>query len=146
MALQLTDAERQTLRGLQRQHRDGPRYVKVTVLLLLDKGRSVPYIADDLGLDPATVYRYAAAYQTQGLASYLAPETQTGGDLTSAQLGRLCRELDAHLYPDCRSIRDWVTATCSVTYSISGLTDLRHRLGYTCNRTTAVPCEAKAAF
>ena len=74
MALHLTDAERAALRALQRQHRDGPGYVQVTVVVLFDKGRSVPHIADDLGLDPATVYRYAAAYQTQGLTAWLHPE------------------------------------------------------------------------
>jgi transposase len=148
MELQLTDSERIALRALQRQHRDGPGYVKVTVVLLLDKGRSVPQIADDLGLDPATVYRYAAAYQAQGLASYVAPAPETGGYwglLTSAQLGRLCRQLDEHLYTDCRPIRDWIKATFGVTYSISGLTDLLHRLGYTYKLTMAVPCQANAA-
>ena len=61
MELHLTDAERAALRALQQQHRDGPGYVQVTVVLLLAKGRSVPHIADDLSVDPATVYRYAAA-------------------------------------------------------------------------------------
>ena len=60
----LTEAEREQLRALQRQARGGPAYVPVTVVLLLDKGRAVATIADDLGLDPATVYRYAAAWRT----------------------------------------------------------------------------------
>ena len=146
MELHLTDAERAALRALQQQHRDGPGYVQVTVVLLLAKGRSVPHIADDLGLDPATVYRYAAAYQTQGLRAWLRPETGGyWGLLTSAQLGRLCQELDQRVYTDCRPIRDWLTATCGVTYSLSGLTDLLHRLGYTYKLTTAVPCKANAA-
>ena len=146
--LQLTDTERALLRALQRQHRDGPGYVKVTVILLLAKGRSVPHIADDLGLDPATVYRYLAAYQTQGLARYLDSAPEKGGywgRLTSVQLGQLCQELDQTLYTDCRPIRDWLTASCGVTYSISGLTALLHRLGYTYKLTTSVPCEANAA-
>ena len=33
------------------------------MMLLLDKGRSVPDIADDLRLESATIYRYAAAYR-----------------------------------------------------------------------------------
>ena len=58
-----------------------------TVLLLLDRGRAVPAIAEDLGLDAATVYRYAQVYREKGLAGYLAAE-QPGywGLLTSAQL------------------------------------------------------------
>lgn len=55
MLLTLTAPELAAFRALQRQHRDGPGYVKVTVILLLAKGRSVPQVADDLGLDPATV-------------------------------------------------------------------------------------------
>lgn len=148
MHLTLTAPELAVLRALQRQHRDGPGYVKVTVVLLLAKGRSVPQVADDLGLDPATVYRYVATYQTQGLARYLDPAPETGGywgRLSSVQLGRLCQELDENLYTDCRPLRDWLTATCGVAYSISGLTDLLHRLGYTYKLTTAVPCEANAA-
>ena len=45
-----------------------------TVLLLLDRGRAVAAIAEDLGLDEATVYRYAQVYREKGLAGYLAAE------------------------------------------------------------------------
>ncbi|MBT9395235.1 hypothetical protein KLP40_18850 [Hymenobacter sp. NST-14] len=58
MNVTLTEAERQHLRQLQKQQRDDAGYVKVTVILLLDKGRSAGSIADDLGLDDGTVYRY----------------------------------------------------------------------------------------
>ncbi len=61
MPFVLTETERALLRRLQKQHRDRAGYVKGTVVLLITKGRSVPHIADDLGLDPATVYRYGAA-------------------------------------------------------------------------------------
>jgi len=62
----LTDAQRQHLRQLQRQRRDDDGYVKVTVLLLFDKGRTPASVAEDLGLDQATVYRYAAAFAALG--------------------------------------------------------------------------------
>ena len=68
MNVRLTDAERKQLRQWQKQRRDNEGYVKVTVVLLLDKDRSVPSIADDLGLDETTVYRYARAVATLGLA------------------------------------------------------------------------------
>ena len=74
MSVQLTDSERRQLRQWQKQRRDNDGYVKVTVVLLLDKGRAVASIADDLGLDQATVYRYAAAFADPGLAKYLAHE------------------------------------------------------------------------
>ena len=74
MNVGLSDSERQQLRQWQKQRRDNDGYVKVTVVLLLDKGRSAASIADDLGLDEATVYRYAGAFTTLGLTKYLAHE------------------------------------------------------------------------
>ena len=145
MNFTLTDSERQALRALQKQRRDEAGYVKVTAVLLLDKGRPAPAVADDLGVDEASVYRYARAFAEQGLARYLATEPPGyWGLLTSAQLARLCRQLDAHLYTDCRQLVDWVACTCRVSYTVSGLTDLLHRLGYSYKLTTAVPCEADA--
>lgn len=145
MTVTLTDTERAELRMLQRQGRGGPAYVPVTVLLLLDKGRSVSAIADDLGLDAATVYRYAGAWRTQGLAAFAGVKPAGyWGRLSSTQLAALCQELDTQLYTDCRQVRDWLQTRYGVRYAVSGVTALLHRLGYCYKQTTAVPCEAKA--
>lgn len=146
MNLTLTESERNQLRVLQKQRRDDAGYVKVTVLLLLDKGRPVASIAEDLGLDDGTVYRYVQFYQVQGLEKYLAADqARYWGLLTSAQLAHLCQEVDRTLYLDCKGIQAWLWETCRVRYSVSGLTDLLHRLGFSYKLTTAVPCEANAA-
>ena len=64
----LTAAERKQLQALQKQRRDDVGYVKVTVLLLLpDKNRPMACIAENLGLDQATVYRYAGSFASLGL-------------------------------------------------------------------------------
>ena len=55
MIVTLTDSDRQHLRQLQKQRRDEQGYVRVTVILLLDKGRSAGSIAEDLGLDDGMV-------------------------------------------------------------------------------------------
>lgn len=145
MNVSLTPAERAQLQQWQKQRRDNDGYVKVTVVLLLDKGRSASSIADDLGLDQATVYRYAAAFTELGLAKYLAHE-QPGywGLLTSAQLAHLCQQVNTQLYTDCKALQDWLLRTHRVHYSVSGLMDLLHRLGFTYKRTTPVPCLADA--
>lgn len=146
MDVGLSDTERQLLRQAQRASRGKAGYVPVTVLLMLDRGRAVAAIAEDLGLDEATVYRYAQTYRLQGLAGYLKAE-QPGywGLLTSAQLAGLAQELGQTLYTDCRAIADWLAATYGVRYTVSGLTDLLHRLGFSYKLTTAVPCQADAA-
>ena len=145
MVVSLPDTERQLLRRAQRACRGKAGYVPVTVLLLFDRGRAVAAIAEDLGLDESTVYRYAQTYQLRGLLGYLRAEPPGyWGSLTSAQLAGLCRELYHQLYTYCRPIADWLAATYGVRYAVSGLTDLLHRLGFSYKLTTVLPCQADA--
>ena len=145
MNVSLTVVERAQLRQWQKQRRDDDGYVKVTVVLMPDAGWAVATVAETLGLDEATVYRHARAFADLGLARYLAHE-QPGywGLLTSAQLAHLCREVNATLYTDGKAIQAWLLRTYRVDYSLSGLTDLLHRLGFTYKLTTPVPCQADA--
>ena len=151
MNLSLTDAERTRLRQLQKQRRDDEGYVKVTVILLLDKGRPAGSIADDLGLDDGTVYRYAQAWQRLGVDKYLVHEAPGyWGLLPSAGLAALSQEVAQTLYTDVRAVGAWLQRHWGVRYSVSGLTQLLHRLGFSYKLTTPVPCEAdpvrQAAF
>lgn len=99
MHVVLTDAERQQLRPLQKQRRDGDGYGKVTAVLMLAAGWGAGQVAQALGLDDGTGYRYAQAFVRLGLSR---AHEQPGywGLLTSAQLAGLCRELDPPLYTD----------------------------------------------
>lgn len=151
MKVELTDPDRQYLRQLQKQRRDEEGYVKVTVILLLDKGRPASSIADDLGLDDATVYRYAHAWRQLGREKYLLHEARSyWGLLCSAGLAALSREVEQTLYTDVRAVGAWLRRYWGVDYSVSGLTQLLHRLGFSYKLTTPVPCEAdpirQAAF
>lgn len=102
-------------------------------------------MADDLGLDEATVYRYVQAFTARGLEKYLAHE-RLGywGLLTSAQLAALCRDVNRTHYTNAKGIRQWLAQTCQVNYLVSGLTQLLHQLGFCYKRTTPVPCQADA--
>lgn len=139
MHLTLTEPERKQSQALRKQRRDGAGYVKVTRLRLLDKGWAVATIAEALGLDDGTVYRYAQAYQTQGLAKYLLTDQACyWGLLTSSQLAHLCQKVNRTLYLDGKGIRAWLRETCQIHYSVSGLTDRLHRLG--ANALVALSC------
>ena len=98
MDVSLPEAERQLLWQAQRTCWGKAGYVSVTVPLMLDYGRAVAAIAEDLGLDEATVYDYTQTCRLQVLTGYLRAE-QPGywGLLTSAQLAGLGRILDAEL-------------------------------------------------
>ena len=151
MTVTLTDSDRLYLRQLQKQRRDEQGYVRVTVILLLGKGRSAGSIAEDLGLDDGTVHRYAQAWQRLGREKYLLHESPGyWGLLPSAGLAALSREVEQTLYTDVRGIGAWLQRYWGVAYSASGLTQLLHRLGFSYKLITPVPCEAdpgrQAAF
>ncbi len=145
MQVHLTASERRALRQLQKQRRDDEGYVKVTVVLMLDSGWPVGSVAEALGLDEATLYRYVRAFTDLGLEKYLAHERPGyWGLLSSVQLAGLCQEVNTTLYTDTKALQTWLAETYEVVYSRSGLTDLLHRLGFTYKLTTPVPCQADA--
>lgn len=146
MKVKLTETERAALRQLQKQRRDEAGYVKVTVVLMLDAGWGAGQVAQALGLDDGTVYRYAQAWERLGLEKYLAHEAPGyWGLLSSAGLAALSREVEQTLYTDVRALGAWLLRYWGVDYSVSGLTQLLHRLGFSYKLTTPVPCEADPA-
>lgn len=145
MKLPLTDSERRALRQVQKQRRDEAGYVKVTVVLMLDSGWPVGGVVEALSLDEATVYRYVRAFTDLRLARYLLDERPGyWGLLSSAQPAGLCHEVTTRRYTNVKAIQGWVAATYGVAYRVSGLTELRHRLGFTHKLTPPVPCQAEA--
>lgn len=141
----LSPSERDLLIKLQRNVSDKLKYIRITVLLLLDKGRSATEIAEDLGIDDSTVYRYKQAYEADGLDIYLKTNYKgRWGMLSCIELSQLKSELERTLYTDCKRIIEYIRSHFQVTYSTSGVKDLLHRIGYSYKLTTEVPCEAQA--
>ena len=102
-----------------------------------------------MGLDGNNVYHNAQTYRLLGLVCYLAAEQPNyWGLLSSVQLAGLHRELGQTLHTDCRPIAAWLAATYGITYTISDLTDLLHRLGantfviLSYKLIIVVPCQA----
>ena len=67
MRLKLSDTEYAEVRQLKRNMVGTPDYVKVTCILMFSNGRSPKTISEDLGISPATIYRYIGQYQDSGL-------------------------------------------------------------------------------
>jgi transposase len=142
MVLHLTEPELTLLRQLQRTTTDRVGYVKVTVLILLHKQLTAQEVAEYLGIDDATVYRYRNQYQQQGLTPYLATHYKGyWGLLSSTQLAELRTQLATNLYTTSEQIAAWIQARWAIVYSPSGLRALLHRIGYSYKQTTQVPCE-----
>jgi len=139
----LNNTEREFLRKLQRKVKDKLKYIRITVLLLLDKGRTVAEIAEDLGIDDSSIYRYKHAYDSDGLDVYLETDYKgKWGLLSCLELSRLIKELCITLYTDSKQIIEYIRVNFNVSYSASGVKKLLHRIGYSYKLTTEVPCEA----
>jgi transposase len=143
MKLKLTELEKAELKKLQHHAGEKSVYVKVTVLLMLDKGRSIPEVAEDLGLDDSTIYRYFNLYTKEGLDKYLFAEYKGYlGRMTSEQLEELRQELKDRLYTDSKEIVRWVSEKWGIQYTPPGMIALLHRMGFSYKQTKQVPCEA----
>jgi transposase len=143
MKLDLSISDRYLLKAYQKKVIARTDYIKVTVILLLDKGKSSQEIADDLGIDDSTVYKYFHAYEKDGLSSYLMTHyTGNWGLLSSIEISALRTELNINLYTDSKQIIAWIERQFGIKYSISGVNSLLHRIGYSYIQTKSVPCEA----
>jgi transposase len=141
----LSQSEQAYLRKLQRSLSDRHRYIQVTVILLLDKGRSAQEVAEDLGIDDSTVYRYKKAYESEGLENYLQTDYKgKWGLLSSIEISNLRAELNSRLFTTSQEVALYIKKEFGHNYSPSGVIALLHRIGYVFKQTTQVPCEADA--
>lgn len=110
---------------------------------MLHQGYSVEMVEAALGLDDNTIRRYWKGYEEKGIDTYLSDHyVPYVGKLTSEQEQALTAHLDQHLYLDVKPIIAWVEAQFEITYTMSGMRDLLHRLGFVYKQTKSVPSRA----
>lgn len=144
MDYQLSLQDYRKLRELQNNVKlSRRRYRKVTVLVMLHQGHSIDVVEAALGLDDNTIRRYWEGYEEQGIETYLTDHyVPYSGKLTSEQEVALANHLDENLYLDVKPIIAWVGDNFNIGYTISGMRDLLHRLGFTYKQAKAVPSKA----
>lgn len=147
MKLELTNAEVQELRKIQKGNRfHVRRYVKATVLLMVHLEFTYRQIQESLGIDDNTIRRYIKGFEQKGLRDYMEDEyVPYSGKLDEEQENALVTQLETYLYVDAKSICEYVLKAYNVSYTISGMRDLLHRLGFVFKQTKAVPSKADEA-
>jgi len=145
MNVKLSPEEIQELQRIQKKDRfHRRRFIKATVLLMLHRGLSMEDVQMSLTLDDNTVRRYVKAFQEKGLKRYMEDGFHPySGKLTDEQEHALASHLDEFLYLDAQAVCDYVLKTFGVKYSISGMRDLLHRIGFVYKKTKAVPSKAE---
>ncbi len=114
--------------------------LKINAILLLGTGMTAQEVSDVLFLDVDTLGDYATRYQSGGLDQLLSTGHKGSQPfLTQEQLEQLCEELNSRIYLSTSDVCSYVEDTFGIKYSISGMTDLLHRLGYTYKKPNPKP-------
>lgn len=128
------------LETLHRRLRDKRQADRVKAVIALSKGWSAAQVADILLFDETTSRHYFEQYQQGGVdallnAAYAGAEPK----LDAPQLKELEAYLEGHLFTDAKSVIAHIAKHYGVGYSVSGVTDLLHRLDFSYKKPTHVP-------
>lgn len=142
---QLTPEEMQELRAAHKSavnSKNTRSAYKINATILLGSGWSTEEVAEALLLDDETLRNYVNKYRAAGFKALI--ETfHLGGfsKLSIEQISVLTDELDNKIYLSTKDICFYVQDRFGIPYTISGMTDLLHRLDYVYKKPKLVPAE-----
>jgi transposase len=120
--------------------------MRQSTLLWRDDGKTEAEIAQLLGVCERTVRNWLRLYRKQGLeALCLLHYKGDPGELTSSQAEKLKGEIQTGRFRCARQVREWIQATFTVVYSLSGTKRLLQRLGCSFHKTTGFLFKAQRA-
>lgn len=118
---------------------------RIKAIILLGTGWTIREVAEALLLDDETIRNYLKRYENGGLKALL-KDSHTGydGKLSKAETEQIDTHLNERTYLRIQDIVAYVDKQFKVKYSISGMTDLLHRLNYAYKKPKLVPGKADA--
>lgn len=139
----LTSAELKFLRHSHRETKRKRDADRIKTIVLLGLGWTSAQIGEALLMDDDTIKRYLKRYQAGGLPSLLKDQYKAKQPkLTKMELEDLFCHLQDELYLTVQEIIVYVKKKTKVAYSVSGMTDLLHRLGFVYKKPKIVPGKA----
>ena len=113
---------------------------KINAVILLGSGWTLKKVKDALLLDDETLRNYITSYELGGIQGLV--QTNHPGRtcfLSDAEIELLCSELDTQIYLTTDEVINFIEKTFQKDYSLSGMRDLLHRLGYEYKKPKLVP-------
>lgn len=145
MGISLTPKQRTELLEAHRSESRQRFADRIKAILLLDSGWPVSKIAEALLIDPDTVRNYRLLWESGGieaLCSFAYDGRQCS--LSDKELKELKSELRSKIYLCVTEIINYIEKTFRIVYSMSGATNLLHRLGFSYKKPSLVPGKADA--
>lgn len=136
----LTDEELLALRSAHKAERNRRSAYKINAIILLGTGWKLKEVKEALLIDDETLRAYIHKYRTSGIKGLI--ETYYQGRtslLTQEQKKILCQALEDKIYLTVQEVIDYVHENFAIQYSLSGMRDLLHRLGYVYKKPKLIP-------
>ena len=134
------------LKADHRAERESRYADRIKAVLMLNSGLNASKVGEYLLLDEKTVRKYRERYFEGGLEALCNDSySGRGSSLTLEEEDSLISELRNKIYPSTSAVRMYIKSSFGVTYSISGVTNLLRRLGFSYKKPQAVPGKANGA-
>jgi len=145
------------LKRLAKREKRAAMVRRLQVVILARQGQTAPQVVEATGVSRRTVQEWVQRYNAGGLEGLA--DRRRGGNrrhLSADQERQVCQYLD-HVSADPhdgvrhgKDLRRWLERQFGVLYSLTGVYDLLHRLGYSClmprPRHAKADPQAQAAF
>jgi transposase len=142
--LTLTPAEIIALKQAHRACKDKRAADRIKAVYSLGLGFSAEDVVSILMLDEETLRNYVKRYQASGINALITDHyLGSFSKLSAIQLQELAAaHLEQNTYLTAEAVIAHVEETYDVLYSVSGMTDLLHRLKFTYKKSKLVPAKA----
>jgi len=141
----LSQEEISTLKRAHRAAKKKRDAYRINTIVLLGSGWTIREVAEALFLDDETVRNYLKRYKTGELNALLNDNYKGySGKLCGLEIFQLDEHLNESTYLSTKEVVSYVAKRFKVKYSVSGLTELLHRLGYVYKKPKLVPGKADA--
>lgn len=139
----LSPYQRHELIAFHHKERNARYADRIKTILWRDQGLTLQEIAHLLFLDQKTPRHWEKVYHEKGFDALLSDDYKPyTGKLTDEQKQELFRYVSSHMFLDVGPIIQHIEWEFGVTYSISGMRDLLHSLGFSYKKPAHVPGEA----
>src|SRR5262245_40403378 len=135
--IELTAEQKKELERRRKGTLDRRVYQRLTAVLAVGAGKTREEVADLLGVGLTQLSEWLRLYRNEGLDSLCQIHNKGDpGKLTPAQLEQLKAKVSTGCFRSSDQIRDWLQSTFSLSYSSSGVKDLRKRQGVSYHKVT----------
>ena len=143
----LTESQLIELRCAHQAERNRNAAYKINAVILLGTGWTLKAVKEALLIDDETLRSYVEKYRKGGIDELI--QTHYLGRhcrLIEEQQVQLCEELESKIYLTTDAVIEYVKEHFSVSYTLSGMRDLLHRLGYEFKKPKLVPSNPDREF